>query len=108
MAQLQQQQQQLVAQMQMTQQALMLGQSMEAEAAAATAATAAAKERFQPSGRERHLSENYGSTGSSDGSLKENRPDNNNGELLPATGVKTEFNGKKLGKHLHLESGHFL
>ncbi len=59
--QLQQHQQQIVAQMQLTQQALMLGQNLD-------------KDRQQE--RHRHASETLGSTGSSDGSLKENRPDN--------------------------------
>ena len=76
MQQLQQQQQQLVAQMQMTQQALMLGQSLDS-----------GKDGDQIEGRTRHMSETLGSTGSSDGSLKENRPDNNNGD------IKLEHNG---------------
>ena len=83
--QLQQQQQQLVAQMQMTQQALMLGQSLDSG---------------NKAGRERHESGSSGSGAGgssssnnplglcSDGSLKENRPDNNNGDF------KTELNGK--------------
>ena len=80
MQQLQQQQQQLVAQMQMTQQALVLGgQSLEGKESNGRT-------------RERHPSENLGSTGSSDGSLKENRPDNNNGDLLPPS-FKVELNG---------------
>ncbi|XP_040579308.1 uncharacterized protein [Lepeophtheirus salmonis] len=71
--QLQKQQQQIMAQMQMTQQALILGGGNP---------DTPPKEESSPRGsidRERHLSENLGSIGS-EGSLKENRPDNNNEE----------------------------
>ena len=93
MQQLQQHQQQLVAQMQMTQQALMLGQSIDAGSKDVAAGNRGGV-------RERHMSEttatSFGSAGSSDGSLKENRPDNNNGggDLFPAT-FKLEQNGKR-------------
>ncbi len=82
--QLQQQQQQLVAQMQMTQQALMMGNSLDSanKDSSPTSGSGGGLSRA----RERHMSETFGSTGSSDGSMKENRPDNNNG-------VKTEVNG---------------
>merc|ERR1719340_292740 len=69
---LQQQQHQLMAQIQLTQQALMLGQNLDS-----------ADHQFQiktdilnKKDRERHASET--TLASSEGSLKENRPDNNN------------------------------
>ena len=63
---LQQQQQQLMAQIQLTHQALMLGQSSES----------ADQLKDIKKDRERHASEH--TLASSEGSLKENRPDNNN------------------------------
>ncbi len=97
MQQLQQQQQQLVAQMQMTQQALILGNSMEA---GGKDGAGAPSPLLRGGARERHMSENYGSTGSSDGSLKENRPDNNNGLGLGAVGFKPEhLNGGSRERH---------
>lgn len=72
---LQQQQHQLMAQIQLTQQALMLGQNMDGQ----SDSSLLLKEVVGGRHRERHLSETLGSVGSSDGSLKENRPDNNNG-----------------------------
>jgi len=91
--QLQQHQQQLVAQMQMTQHALVLHGST----AASNNQQGVSDKDGGNNGRERHHSETYGSTGSSDGSLKENRPDNNNGDLGGNLGIKTELNGNLQG-----------
>ena len=66
--QLQQQQTHILGQMQIIQQALMLGQGLD---------TAHIKDASKD--RQRHDSATFGSIGSSsEGSLKENRPDNNN------------------------------
>ncbi len=78
--------------MQMTQQALMLGHSLEAgKEALASSSSSSSLSAVGPRSRERHISENYGSTGSSDGSLKENRPDNQHSQ--PQAHARTELNG---------------
>jgi hypothetical protein len=73
--QLQQQQTHILGQMQIIQQALMLGQGLES----AHSKDPGLKERH------RHDSATFGSVGSSsEGSLKENRPDNNNTDHMSA------------------------
>ena len=103
---LQQQQHQLMAQIQLTQQALMLGQNLDS-----------ADHQFQiktdilnKKDRERHASET--TLASSEGSLKENRPDNNNkingGNLVtkpPSPSIQNQNNSsgvvEKLFSHGH-------
>ena len=75
--QLQQQQQQIVAQMQMVQQALMLGGGAVLDNSVVSKISASmggggGNNNTVNGNRERHVSETYGSCGSSEGSLKEN------------------------------------
>ena len=79
--QLQQQQQHILGQMQIIQQALMLGQGLE---------PGHIKDGLKD--RQRHDSATFGSIGSSsEGSVKENRPDNNNTDHLISKNINGEF-----------------